>query len=84
MGNKKPQVAIITITNLVADDGPAFGMVLDTGDNVYIPASARKMMDPALGDDWKVVLVQNKHEPEKTPWFCARMLRLEDEFVEEV
>lgn len=84
MPKKDNQVSVITIIGLIEDEGPAFGAVVSTGEKVFISARMRRATNPQHGDDWKALLTANRVEPEKTPWFCRQLIRLQEDVVEEL
>lgn len=52
----------------------SFGLSVDTGEQVYIPAAVAKACELKVGKVYKALLVPNRHEQaDTTPWMCAQV-----------
>lgn len=74
MNEKTEKVATITIVGAMPDGGAGFAIVNETGEKCFLSARTMAYVRPAIGDEWKAHLSPNKCEPDKTPWFCQKLL----------
>lgn len=67
------RVAIFCTNNL--EIGTTFAVRLDTGEQVFIPASVAKSVGAKVGDELQARLVVNAHHEDKTPWFAYNVIK---------
>jgi hypothetical protein len=58
--------------------GTAFGVTLDSDENVFLPAKIMCMVNAQIGEKLQAILVPNTFLPERTPWMAIRIDRLKD------
>lgn len=66
--------ATIFCTNAL-EIGTSFAVRLDTGEQVFIPASVAKSAGVQVGDELEALLVVNVHHEDKTPWFAYNVTK---------
>ena len=69
-----PQVEIFC-RNIIST-GCAFGIRIDTGEQVFIPSSVVRATQIEEGETAFAAIAPNKHKNEATPWFCIRINRI--------
>jgi hypothetical protein len=73
MNQQTKLVTDIIIHNIIPD-GPAFGHMIDTEEHVFIPTIIADRTAIEVGNTCTVELKPNVRAPEKTPWFCSRVI----------
>ena len=68
-----PQVEIFC-RNIIST-GSAFGIRIDTGEQVFIPSAVVRAARIEEGETAFAAIAPNRHENEATPWFCIRINR---------
>ena len=70
---------IIFITNSIPS-GSAFGVLANTGENVFIPPNVSNSIDLQVGEERKAIIIPNSSDmSHKTPWFAVKILPLDDD-----
>ena len=70
---------IIFITNSIPS-GSAFGVLANTGENVFIPPNVSNSIDLHVGEERKAIIIPNSSDmSHKTPWFAVKILPLDDD-----
>lgn len=65
--------------------GTSFGVTLDTGESVFIPASLARKFDLSLSEEYEAVLAPNAAERrEVTPWRAIKLAGAPVEFEEDI
>ena len=59
------------IINNILESGTAFGVIMDTGEQVFIPSAIMKASDAELFTTVTAVLVPNQFQADRTPWLAA-------------
>ena len=62
----------------IIPSGSAFGIRMDTGDSVFIPASLTESIYLREGEIVEAILVPNKHKGSTTDWMAVRVSRTEE------
>ena len=63
----------------IIPSGSAFGIRMDTGDSVFIPASLTELIHLRGGEIVEAVLAPNKHKGSTTDWMAVRVSRIEEQ-----
>jgi len=63
----------------IIPSGSAFGIRMDTGDSVFIPASLTESIYLRGGEIVEAILAPNKHKGSTTDWMAVRVSRIEEQ-----
>ena len=63
----------------IIPSGSAFGIRMDTGDSVFIPASLTELIHLRGGEIVEAILAPNKHKGSTTDWMAVRVSRIEEQ-----
>lgn len=71
MSNREAEIVDCIVTNRLTQ-GPAFAVREDNGEAVFVGTSQATLHDLRSFDQIQAVLVRNRKEPDRTPWFSVR------------